>query len=62
MFYNIINIIGWWCIIRINGISTKGISHTDAVNIIKQGGNKITLTVKRLSDTTSKLYIALLNW
>ena len=30
-------------------------SHTDAGTIIKQGGNKITLTVKRLSETTSKL-------
>ena len=34
--------------------------HTDAVAITKQG-RKIALTVKRLSETTSKLYMSLLN-
>ena len=37
-------------------------STTDAVTIVKQGGNKITLTVKRLSETTSKLYITSNYW
>ena len=36
-------------------------SHDDAVSIIKQGGNKIALTVKRSSETISKLYMSLLN-
>ena len=32
-------------------------SSTDAVSIIKQGGNKISLTVRRLPETNRKLYV-----
>ena len=39
----------------------EGMLHTDAVAIIKQGGNKISLTVRRSSETISKLYTLLLN-
>ena len=42
-------------------LSTEDISHTDAINIVKVGGKKIALTVKRSKETPSKLYILLLN-
>ena len=48
-------------LLEINGYSTEGMLHTDVVAISKQRGNKIALTVKRSSETISKLYMLLLN-
>ena len=43
---NIIIVIGWWCIVllEINGYSTKGMSYTVSVSVIKKVRNEIELT------------------
>ncbi|KAL3246095.1 hypothetical protein MRX96_057963 [Rhipicephalus microplus] len=34
-------------ILEVNGINTKNMTHADAINIIRQGGNTVRLLVKR---------------
>lgn len=37
-------------IIEINGISTKNMTHAEAIELIRQGGNSVKLFIKRFSS------------
>ncbi|KAH7947810.1 hypothetical protein HPB52_015950 [Rhipicephalus sanguineus] len=44
-------------ILEVNGINTKNMTHADAINIIRQGGNTVRLLVKRTRKVPSPLVV-----
>ncbi|XP_035229895.1 membrane-associated guanylate kinase, WW and PDZ domain-containing protein 2-like, partial [Stegodyphus dumicola] len=42
-------------IIEINGISTKNMTHADAIELIRKGGNSVRLLIKRFSQSRGTL-------
>ena len=40
-------------LLEINGNSTEGMGHADAITIIKHGGDIVKLTVRRLPESLS---------
>ena len=40
-------------LLEINGNSTEGMGHADAITIIKHGGDNVKLTIKRLPESLS---------